>query len=170
MDTISKLSRDILFSVHPKYAAKILDGQKTVELRRKFPEGGTRGALAFIYSSSPVSAVVGYTRIKYVVKLPIRQIWKLYGGAACISKNDFNAYFAGLRFGFAILFDGVKTLERQIKASDLRTQFGIVPPQSYRYVSANIVALLNDERFQASDRYQCGDRPRRRSTRSSVSR
>lgn len=169
MDAISKLNRDILFSVRPKYASKILDGQKTIELRRKFPEHGAGGAMALIYSSSPIRAIVGYAHIKCVVKLPIAQIWKHYGAAACISKKDFYTYFSGLKFGFAILFDRVRPFKRPINASDLEAQFGIVPPQSYRYVSGDFVELLGDERFQAPDRHQRGDWPRRRPTRSSVS-
>src|SRR3979411_1496989 len=35
-------------------ASKILDGRKTVELRKRFPEVGTIGATALIYSSSPL--------------------------------------------------------------------------------------------------------------------
>jgi predicted transcriptional regulator len=39
-----------------QYAAKILDGEKTVELRRRFPDSGSVGATLFIYSSSPIRA------------------------------------------------------------------------------------------------------------------
>ena len=117
MDAISKLNRDILFSFRPKYASKILDGQKTIELRRKFPAHGAGGAMALIYSSSPVCVIVGDEHIKCVVKLPIAQIWKHYGAAACISKKDFYTYFSGLKFGFAILFDRVLTLQATDKCS-----------------------------------------------------
>ena len=81
MDAIPEFRRDILVSVRPIYASKILHGQKTVELRRKFPEVGATGALILIYSSSPVSAVVGCARIKHVLKLPVSRIWKEYGVA-----------------------------------------------------------------------------------------
>ena len=56
---IPQFRRDVLVSVRSIYASKILHGQKTVELRRKFPEVGATGALVLIYSSRPVSAVVG---------------------------------------------------------------------------------------------------------------
>lgn len=164
------ISRDILFSVHPKYASKIIEGTKTVELRRRFPETALKGTLALIYSSSPVRAVVGCARIKYVSRLSIAQIWKQYGAAACISKDDLYAYFSGLKFGFAIVLESVQPLRRQLDAGELRVQFGIVPPQSYRYVSGDVVAYLNDERIQASDRHPRGDRPRRSSARSGSAR
>jgi predicted transcriptional regulator len=53
-------------NIRPPHASKILDGQKTVELRRKFPELTTKGTIALIYSSSPVRVIVGYARIKRV--------------------------------------------------------------------------------------------------------
>src|SRR5258708_7579220 len=100
MDAIAPPARDLLVSIRPCYASKILDGQKTVELRRRFPEHNAVGATAFIYSSSPVCAVVGFARIRHVLKLPVSEIWRDYGAAACISKDDFKAYFVGLRHGY----------------------------------------------------------------------
>ena len=170
MDAISEFRRDILVSIRPNYASKILNGQKTVELRRKFPEVGAAGALALIYSSSPVSAVVGYARIKFVLKLPVFRIWKEYRIAACISKDEFDTYFTGANYGFVIFLENVKSLRRQLKATDLVQGFGIVPPQSYRYVDEECVALLSDERFQNSGRYKRSYRVRGPSARSSISR
>jgi len=170
MDASYPFTRDVLVSIRPFYASKILDGQKTAELRRRFPQTAAMGAMALFYSSSPVRAVVGFARIKRVLKLPISTIWKDHGAAACISKEDFDAYFAGLRYGFVILFEKVQALKKQVKASDLEAQFGIVPPQSYRYVAAECLALLNDESFQAPHRYKRRYRARRPPARESVSR
>jgi predicted transcriptional regulator len=168
MEAIPDFRRDVLVSIRPIYVSKILDGQKTVELRRRFPELGATGATAFIYSSSPVRAVVGCAQIKYVLRLPVTKLWKEHNDAACISKDKFDAYFAGLTFGFAIVFANVKSLKQELKASDLLDRFGIVPPQSYRYLTQECAALLIDERFQAADRHKRRDRARRLSARPSV--
>jgi predicted transcriptional regulator len=170
MDAIPEFRRDVLVSIRPSYASKILEGQKTVELRRRFPEVGATGATALIYSSAPVSAIVGYALIKHVLKLPVSRIWKEHGLAACISKDEFDTYFAGLKDGFAIFFESVQPLKRKFKAIDLEAQFGIVPPQSYRYVTNECVALLSDERFQTSHRHKRRHRAGRPSARSGVSR
>jgi predicted transcriptional regulator len=116
MDVMPELTRDVLMSIRPLHASKILTGQKTVELRRKFPELTTKGAIALIYSSSPVGAVVGYARIKRVIKLPVPRIWKEHGSAACISKDEFDSYFAGLAYGFAILLESVRPLKKRVRA------------------------------------------------------
>jgi predicted transcriptional regulator len=170
MDAIPEFRRDVLVSIRPFYASKILGGDKTIELRRKFPEIGAIGATALIYSTRPVSAVVAFARIKHVLKLPVSRIWKEHGAAACISKNDFDAYFTGLRYGFAIFLESVQPLKKLLNAIDLETQFGIVPPQSYRYVTEECLALLSDERLQTSRRHKRHHRAGRPSACSSVSR
>jgi predicted transcriptional regulator len=168
MDAISEFTRDVLVSIHPHYASRILSGEKTVELRRRFPKMGTRGAIALIYSTSPVQAVVGLAWIKDVLKLPVSQIWREYGNAACVTKREFNEYFSGVRYGFAILLGGVRPLNQYVTADDLFAQFGIVPPQSYRYVPVDCIALLRDERFQISGRHERRHRARRRPARPGI--
>jgi predicted transcriptional regulator len=113
MDAIPEFRRDVLVSIRPHYASKILDGEKTVELRRKFPQVGAMGVTA---------------RIKHVLKLPVSKIWTEHGPAACIC--EFDAYLSGLRDGFAIVFESVQPLKTLFRAADLEAQFGIVPPQS----------------------------------------
>jgi predicted transcriptional regulator len=150
----SNAKRTVLFSIRPFYANKILAGQKTVELRRRFPEVGMSGSTAMIYCTSPVKAIVGWARIRDVHKLPLSMLWKSHGGAACIAKDDFSEYFSGQDHGFAIILTGAKTLKGHLSASDLEAEFGIVPPQSYRYLTEECVALLNDGRLQASRRHK----------------
>jgi predicted transcriptional regulator len=167
MDTRLAQPKDFLVSVRPKYAAKLLDGEKTVELRRRFPDAGCAGATVFIYSSSPICALVGHAEIKDVRKLGVSALWREHSDAACISRKDFYRYFSGVKFGFAILLGTVKPMTR-VTASDLESQFGIVPPQSYRYVAKNFLSLIADEQFQAAGRYKHSDRARGPSARSSV--
>jgi predicted transcriptional regulator len=167
MDTRLAQPRDFLVSVRPKYVAKLLDGEKTVELRRRFPDAGSAGATVFIYSSSPIRALVGHAEIKDVQKLGVSALWREHSDAACISRKDFFRYFSGVKFGFAILLGTVKPMT-PVTASDLESQFGIVPPQSYRYVAKNFLSLIADEQFQAAGRYKHSDRARGPSARSSV--
>ena len=42
MDAVPEFRRDVLVSIRPFYASKILNGHKTVELRRRFPESLAR--------------------------------------------------------------------------------------------------------------------------------
>jgi predicted transcriptional regulator len=89
--------------------------------------------------------VIGCVRIKLVLKLPIQKLWREHGLAACVTKREFDAYFSGLAYGFAIVIDNVRAFSRQLKADYLEERFGIVPPQSYRYLTPECVASLRDE-------------------------
>jgi predicted transcriptional regulator len=145
--------RDIVLSIRPVYATKILEGTKTVELRRRFPIDMGVGTIALIYTSSPVQAITGYARITEVLKMPISKIWRSYRAAACISREDFDQYFAGLREGFAILLDKPRRVHQRVAVDELLEDFGLVPPQSFRYVGEEYQALLHDERLQIPVRY-----------------
>jgi predicted transcriptional regulator len=147
-------TRDVLVSVQPKFASKIVEGSKTVELRRKFRETAATGAFALIYCSSPVRAAVGYARIHEVLRLPTARLWREHGVAACISKKEFDDYFRGQNFGFAIILDKINLLNPQIAAADLEREFGIVPPQSYRYLDEDCISLLSDGRLQTAHRHK----------------
>jgi predicted transcriptional regulator len=115
MDAVPDFKRDVLVSIRPVHVSKILTGQKTVELRRRFPELGARGATAFIYSSSPVRAVVGCARIEHVLKLPVSRIWKEHSDAACISRDEFDAYFFWASLRICDRFCGCQIAEATIE-------------------------------------------------------
>jgi predicted transcriptional regulator len=161
MDDLSTLKRNVLISVRPLYAKEIVEGRKTVELRRKFPGTEAAGGTVVIYSSSPVRAVVAVARIKSILYLPVPTIWRQHGSAASISKQAFDDYFCGCDKGFAVLLDKVTPLPRQLDATELKVAYGIVPPQSYRYLGGDCTGLLGDERVQAPHRYKRRDRARR---------
>ena len=137
--------RDVVLSIRPVYSQKILDGQKTVELRRRFPVSAPSGTVAYIYSTSPVRAMVGIAEIKDVLKLPIKQIWSEFEGMAAIERGDFEKYFQGLDFGYALLFDDVRSFSRPIPLNELRKKFGFEPPQSFLYAKRDLRKALKHE-------------------------
>lgn len=143
--------RDFLLSIHPTYVEKIVGGVKTVELRRRFAEDVVPGAILLIYSTSPTQALVGSVTIKEVLRLPLGELWDRHGAAACIDRDAFDAYFAGLEEGFAILLQDVRPFARQVAAADLKAKFGFVAPQSFMYLRREYYPLLNDERVQVTN-------------------
>jgi predicted transcriptional regulator/transcriptional regulator with XRE-family HTH domain len=142
-------SRDVLFSIRPTHAEKILTGNKTVELRRRFANTVTPGTLALIYSTSPTSALTGSAKIKAVQCTDLPTLWKTHRKAACLDKSDFEAYFTGLERGYAIILESARPLERPVGLTELRKRFGFEPPQSYQYASPRIRGLVENERPQA---------------------
>jgi predicted transcriptional regulator len=137
------VTRDFIFSVKPKYAERIMDGTKTVELRRRFGNDDAVGAHAFIYASSPAKEMVGFAVIEDVRKLPLSQIWELYGPQACITRREFDDYFSGVDEGYAIVLKRAQRLKIATTIHELRKRFGFSAPQSYRYASAEYHALIS---------------------------
>lgn len=140
-----KPQRDVVLSIKPVYSEKILAGQKTVELRRRFPVSAPTGALAYIYSSSPIKAMVGTVSIRDVLKLPLEQIWSEFESTAFIERPLFDKYFEGLEYGYALIFDDVKSFSRPLPLHELRERFGFEPPQSYLYATRDLRKALQDE-------------------------
>jgi len=147
----SRPKRDVVLSIRPQYSDKIFEGKKTVELRRRFPVSAPRGTIAYIYSTSPVRAMVGSTEIENVIKLPISEIWKQYGKMAQITKGDFNDYFAGAKEGFALKISNARPFSRPVNLSELRDRFGFEPPQSFLYATSVLRTALQDEYSNVSD-------------------
>jgi len=82
------------------------------------------------------------------------QLWRQYGGSACIDRAKFDKYFAGLKAGYAILLSEVKRFKYAIPAAILQDKFGFVAPQSFRYISSKYQPLFSNERVQVTHRHE----------------
>lgn len=141
----SLLTRDIVLSVHPKYSAKILLGEKTVELRRRFPVNTPKGTKVYVYSTSPECALIGIVEIKSVMKHSIEDIWHYYSEAACIEKKEFKEYFNGLANGCVLEVQNARFLRQPLELAELRKKYHFTPPQSFIYAQPSLSrALKND--------------------------
>ena len=127
------------------YSEKILEGRKTVELRRRFPVPAPNRTLAYIYSTSPIKAMVGTAAILDVLKLPVEQIWIQFESKALIERERFDKYFKGLDHGFALVFGNVKIFSRPLPLSELREKFNFKPPRSFLYATRELGKALKDE-------------------------
>jgi len=125
----------LLLSIHPRHAEKILDGTKTVELRRVLPRIG-KGDLVFVYASSPVKALIGAFKVDRVVTDRPRQLWEIVQEKAGITRKEFDTYYAGASEGYGIFFSGFLSLNRLLKLETLRQEWpGFHPPQGYCYLT-----------------------------------
>ena len=136
------VNRDVIFSIKPKYADQIMAGKKRVELRRRFTNEATIGACAFIYSSTPTKAMVGYATIADVRRLPVDEIWEQYADQTGVSRQEFESYFRGLSHGYVIALRDPQRLKISASIHYLRERFGFRAPQSYKYAGAEYRALI----------------------------
>lgn len=144
-DDLFRPQRDVVLSIKPEYSDKIIEGLKKVELRRRFPSSVPKGTIAYIYSTSPVRAMVGMVEISGVLKLPVSKIWEQYSNTAYIGKADFDRYFEGVEDGYALEFENVREFSSPLSLAVLRTRFGFEPPQSFLYAKHDLRKALKDE-------------------------
>jgi len=131
---------DILISIHPRYAEKILKGEKTIELRRRFPK--VKGRLS-IYSTSPVKSVVGYAEIEDVHYLPLKDLWTEFKDKAGIKEIDFLDYFTGLTHGYGVQIKNPIRFRYPLHIDYLKQNYGIGAPQSHRYLNEKHEGLFH---------------------------
>ncbi len=126
-------SRHVLLSVKPQYAGLLVDGVKTVELRRRFPLDLPKGTKCLVYATSPVCSVIGEVRVASVEKLSISKLWKKNAMNACIGWQHFKEYFMGVEEGCAIYTYAYLRYYQPIKLNKLGKS-NLTAPQSYRYL------------------------------------
>lgn len=118
-----------LMSIKPIYTDLILQGKKTVEVRRthmKISSGDT----VVMYATKPVGKVVGYFVVKDTVWKEKNELWHLIKNKSCLTNDEYSIYALDNEMMFAIAIDSVTpvdgmNLERMTKSV----------PQSYRRIS-----------------------------------
>jgi len=137
--------RDIVFSIKPEYSQKIISGQKTIELRRRFPSTVPVGTIALIYATTPTQALTGIAEIEAVISDTPLAIWEEFSEEACIDRRDFEAYFLGTASATAIKLKRARPLRRRLELEELRERFRFEPPQSFLYVAPELREALSYE-------------------------
>jgi predicted transcriptional regulator len=127
----------VLFvSIKPRFAEKILAGEKSVELRRVRPLVAAPGTLVVFYASSPTCEVVGTGRIE-AIDSP-NAIWERHRSELGLPRSEYRSYLAGVRQAVGILLEDVRPLTCRVPLAALRQRLGgFEPPQSFRYIDAN---------------------------------
>jgi predicted transcriptional regulator len=133
---------DILISLAPAYTRAILDGTKTVELRRRRVRAGV-GTRVWLYSKVPTARVEGTARIHCIHERDIKRLWSEFSDGVGISKADFDEYFRGCNKGYAIVLTRARAVHL---APDLKTMrqdlAGFHPPQFFKRLQAKEVKIL----------------------------
>jgi predicted transcriptional regulator len=135
-------SPPVVLSIRPTFIQRILEGSKTVELRRRFPSSPGQRTVLF-YSSAPVQAIVGHGVLEEVKQLALSTLWRRFSAAAAVTRAEFDAYFTGATMGCALLLREIRSFPEQIHLSVLTRQFDFSPPQSYCYWRESLPILAD---------------------------
>ena len=120
-----------LLSIYPRYANKILSGEKRLEFRKSWAAGDVSAFV--IYATAPVQKIVGIARIKQVYKGSATALWRLareMGGG--VSRRVLYDYFRGKQQGFAIEIESVFPCSVPLDPEVYLPNF--TPPQSFNYL------------------------------------
>lgn len=123
--------RDIVASIHPRHAQAILDGTKTVELRRKVWRMGAEIDRMFLYETAPTSALVGHVRVGVCRTMPPEALWGHLGARTGVTREEFDAYFDGRAEAHGIEVFRPRRFIGRWSITDLGLKR---PPQSWCYV------------------------------------
>ncbi len=132
-----------LYSIKPFYTDQILQGKKKYELRKKLPANEIDYIL--IYSSRPISKIIGYAEIVKTHQNSVSSIWNLVSDSAGISKKNYLSYFNNCEVAFAFEFGEIKKFTIPLNIEELN----YIPPQSFRYIKYNeFIQIISRESTQ----------------------
>ena len=122
----------LLLSVQPRFAHSILEGKKTIEVRKKFSRRWVGHRLA-IYSSYPDQAVVGEATVDMICAATPDEIWSRFAGQIYCTFEEFEKYSSQSSTLCAVGLRDVTRFDIPLERSSLVSIFGgpMRPPQSY---------------------------------------
>ena len=95
------MAPSLLLAVKPAFARRLLSGEKTIEIRRKFHRRW-QGARVAIYVSRPEKALIGEATIGNVTSASPAEVWDLHRDRIGCSREEFEAYTGTAEAVFAI--------------------------------------------------------------------
>ena len=122
----------VLLSIKPKHVENIIEGKKKFELRRKIFKRSDVNIIV-MYSTKPVSRIVGEFDIARIISDEPEQLWKTVHNGSGINRILFDEYFSGRTEGFALEIGEVRTLQDALNPYEVLPKF--TPPQSFMYIN-----------------------------------
>lgn len=128
----------LLLSIKPKYADRIMNGTKTVEVRRTFSTKWQGQPIKF-YASSPTKAIIGEAQASRIIFGRPDEIWNRYWTKLGCTQKEFNDYVKGLTNCYAIELDHINPYSKAFGLEMMSSLLNetLRPPQTYFRVSAN---------------------------------
>ena len=132
---------DIILSIKPEFAEKILNGEKLFEFRKQVPRQEI--SWVFIYASSPYKKIVGRFRVNRIINGTPEEIWEKCGGQGGIDQERFFSYCGNndIIFGFEI--SEVTKFKSPINPYEKDCNFNA--PQSFAYFNNNYEMSLTNK-------------------------
>lgn len=115
----------IIMSINPIWIEKIINGSKKYEYRKKMSENVSK---VIMYSTYPVSKVVGEFDVNFVLKDSPEKIYDITGKFSDTDYCFYEKYFENVRSAYALNIGQVKEYDRYRSIQELGFK---KPPMNY---------------------------------------
>lgn len=127
---------NVLLSIKPEFAGKILKGEKGYEFRKTGFRDPSAVETVIMYATSPVQKIVGYFTIKKVVESQPDDLWTRFGTESGLERFRFMDYFEESETGYAIEIGELQRLSIPLDPRCHLDDFR--PPVSFQYVNGKL--------------------------------
>jgi predicted transcriptional regulator len=135
----------VLLSIKPVHVENIVAGTKTFEFRRRlFARRDVKTVL--IYATMPVGRFVGEFDIETILQGEPETLWGKTKAGSGISKDYYDAYFAGRSTAFALKISNLRLFSEPVRPLDVIDDF--TPPQSYMYIAGQGLDIRRGPQLQ----------------------
>jgi predicted transcriptional regulator len=126
------MAPSLLLAIRPEYVNRLLRGEKTIEIRRRFHRRW-RGARVALYASRPDRALVGEATIENVKALSPGEAWESHREQIGCSLEELLAYSGEAAEIFAIELKDVVPYAAKLPLCQVEylLEEDLTPPQSY---------------------------------------
>ncbi|MDR1618010.1 MAG: hypothetical protein LBS06_03045 [Treponema sp.] len=121
---------DLLMSLQPVIARRIISGKKKYEYRRTIFKREINHI--YIYSSSPVRKIVCRFKYSGYFSGSVDEIWDRTGKLSAASEAEYRDYFRGTKIAYAIRIEDLVVFGEPLDPYKIDPAFR--PPQSFGYV------------------------------------
>lgn len=135
---------NVLLSIKPEFARKIIRGEKEYEFRRTTFSDPSAVEQVIMYATAPVQRILGFFSFSEVVTGRPEDLWRRFKDASGIEdRHRFMEYFSGTATGFALKIDWVESLDDPLDPRDYVENFR--PPISFNYVNGEFDGLFQSQ-------------------------
>lgn len=131
-------ARLMVLSVHPRHAARIISGHKTVELRRTRPNVKVGQPVA-LYVTSPTSAVLATCRIAHVNIGAPNDVKPRVLEAAGVTNEQYDRYYDRCERAVVLHLSDVTEVPHPITLHQIRETSAWHPPQTWHFMNRELL-------------------------------
>lgn len=130
-----------MISIKPKYMELILNGKKSIELRKCRPTVDfNQDTLIVLYCTSPIKAVVGFCVLKELLEDSPQSFWSKFSDSVGIAKNDFFEYYLNTDRVIGLKLDRIYQLNQPLPLDLIKEELPeFSPPQTYKYFRLKVL-------------------------------